>query len=112
MNAIHVKKMLAAAILALFAGLSTACSWVETTPQGDSVRVSYADAVATCTRVGNVNVSLKNKVAGVERKADKVATELATLARNEGAIMGGDNVVAESPVSDGRQEFGVYRCNN
>ena len=112
MNAIHVKKKLAAGTSVLFAGLLTACSWVETTPEGDSVRVAYADAVANCARKGNVNVSLKNKVAGIDRKANKVATELATLARNEGAIMGGDNVVAESPVSDGRQEFGVYRCNN
>jgi len=112
MNTIHVNKILATGRLVLLAGLLTACSWVETTPQGGSVRVAYADAVANCARVGNVTVSLKNKVAGVERKANKVATELATLARNEGAVMGGDTVVAESPVSQGRQEFGVYQCNN
>jgi hypothetical protein len=35
---------------------------------------------------------------------------LVALARNEAALMGGDTVVAESPVKDGRQLFGVYRC--
>jgi hypothetical protein len=40
----------------------------------------------------------------------KVAGELEALARNEAALMGGDTVVAELPVKDGRQVFGVYRC--
>jgi hypothetical protein len=61
-------------------------------------------------RKGKVTVSLKNRVAGVERKPTKVAAELATLARNEGAQLGGDTVVAETPVSDGSQVFGVYQC--
>jgi hypothetical protein len=39
-----------------------------------------------------------------------VAEELATLARNEGALLGGDTVAAESPVAEGRQTFGVYQC--
>jgi hypothetical protein len=112
MRTIHVNQILAAGLLVLLAGLAVGCSWVKTTPQGDSVRVAYADAVSNCTRVGDVKVSLKNKVAGIERKAGKVATELATLARNEGAVMGGDTVVAQSPVSEGHQAFGVYRCNH
>ena len=45
-----------------------------------------------------------------ERKPPKVADELATLARNEGALLDGDTVVAESTVADGRQVFGVFRC--
>jgi hypothetical protein len=50
-------------------------------------------------------------VAGVERKPTKVANELATLARNEGALLGGDTVVAEGSVAEGRQVFGVYDCD-
>ena len=97
-------------IMAAVMGAPAACTWVETTPGGESVSVASADAVTQCERKGKVTVSLKSRVAGVERKATKVATELATLARNEGAQLGGDTVVAESAVADGSQVFGVYRC--
>jgi len=112
MKNIHINNMFAGGILALFAGFLTACTWVKPTPAGEFVRVAYADAVVACTRKGNVKVSLKDKVAGVGRKAEKVAMELSVLARNEAATMGGDTVVAESPVSEGSQEFGVYQCKH
>lgn len=105
-----MKRTLLAALMSGLAAAAGACSWVKTTPQGESVRVASVDEVGTCVRQGKVTVSLKNRVAGVERKPTKVATELATLARNEGATLGGDTVVAETPVSEGRQVFGVYRC--
>jgi hypothetical protein len=105
-----MNKILAAATLGILLGLLNACTWVKTTPEGESVRVASADAVSGCERKGKVTVSVKNRVSGVERKPTKVATELATLARNEGALLGGDTVVAETAVADGRQVFGVYRC--
>jgi hypothetical protein len=97
--------------LALGLFLAAACTWVKPTPAGESVRVATADAVAACERKGKVTVSLKSRVAGVERKPTKVANELATLARNEGALLGGDTVVAEGSVAEGRQVFGVYDCD-
>jgi len=97
--------------LALGLFLGAACTWVKPTPAGESVRVATADAVAACERKGKVAVSLKSRVAGVERKPTKVANELATLARNEGALLGGDTVVAEGSVAEGRQVFGVYDCD-
>ena len=105
-----MNKISAAATLVILAGLMHACTWVKTTTEGESVRVASADAVSGCERKGKVTVSVKNRVSGVERKPTKVATELATLARNEGALLGGDTVVAETAVADGRQVFGVYRC--
>jgi hypothetical protein len=108
MKSVYWNKKFTTAIL--LAALSSGCTWVKPTPAGEFVRVAYADAVGACTRKGTVKVSLKDKVAGVGRKAEKVATELSVLARNEGATMGGDTVVAESPVSEGSQEFGVYQC--
>lgn len=100
----------AAVALVVLTSLLNACTWVKTTPEGDSVRVASADAVSGCERKGKVTVSVKNRVSGIERKPTKVATELAALARNEGALLGGDTVVAETAVADGRQVFGVYRC--
>jgi hypothetical protein len=97
--------------LALGLFLASACTWVKPTPAGEPVRVATADEVSACERKGKVTVSLKSRVAGVERKPTKVANELATLARNEGGLLGGDTVVAESPVAEGRQVFGVYDCS-
>lgn len=99
----------ALAATALIAQLG-ACTWVQTTPEGQKVSVGTADSVATCQRLGKVTVSVKSRVGGVERKPGKVAGELATLARNEGATMGGDTVVAESEDLNGSQVFGVYDC--
>jgi hypothetical protein len=104
-----IRPFVAATAFAAAVGLS-ACTWVKTTPEGEAVRVASADAVADCERKGKVTVSLKNRVAGVERKPTKVAEELATLARNEAAGLGGDTVVAETDPSEGSQVFGVYDC--
>jgi hypothetical protein len=96
--------------IVLCAAMVGACTWVKPTPAGELVRVAPASDVANCARKGKVTVSVKNRVSGVERKPTKVATELATLARNEASLLGGDTVVAESSVADGRQVFGVYHC--
>lgn len=103
------RKLQYTALLMLVAVLQ-ACTWVKTTPGGETVRVAEAGEVSDCVRKGEVNVSLKSRVGGFERKPGKVATELATLARNEAATMGADAVVAESTVKDGRQQFGAYQC--
>jgi len=105
-----MNKYLNIAIVAVLAAWLQGCSWVQTTPLGEAVRVASADEVADCQRKSKVTVSLKNRVAGVERKQTKVAGELATLARNEGGRLGGDTVVAESAVSEGSQVWGIYDC--
>jgi hypothetical protein len=101
-----------AACALLLVGLAGGCTWVKTTAEGETVRVASAGDVDSCERKGKVTVSVKNRVAAVERKPTKVATELAALARNEAPGMGGDTVVPESAVAEGRQQFGVYRCGS
>ena len=93
-------------IVLLLAG----CTWVKPAPGAESVMVASSEAVGGCKRLGKVTVSVKNRVAAVERNATRVETELATLARNEAVTMGGDTVAAESQVADGRQVYGVFRC--
>ena len=105
-----MNRILAVTTLLALAEWLHACTWVKTTPGGEAVRVAQASEVGDCVRKGEVNVSLKSRVGGFERKPGKVATELATLARNEAATMGANAVVAETPVKDGRQQFGAYQC--
>lgn len=98
-------------IVAALAILAAAgCTWVKTTPGGEEVRVLTADRVSTCVKLGDTTVSLMHRVAGINRSQEKVRKELATLARNSAAEIGGDTVVATSPVRDGQQTFDVYQC--
>jgi len=106
----NMKRLMVCVLMMGLTALVGACTWVKATPSGESVRVASADAVGDCVRKGKVTVSVKNRVAAVERKPTKVASELATLARNEAATLGGDTVVAETAVSEGSQVFGVYEC--
>lgn len=87
-----------------------ACTWVKPTAEGEKVKIATAEEVTACKRLGKTSVSLLDKVAGIERNQQKVKTELETLARNSGADMGGNAVVAETQPKDGKQTFGVYEC--
>jgi len=98
--------LLCAAMMTLVAG----CTWVKPTSGGADVQLADASQVADCQRLGKVNVSVKDRIGRINRKVSKVESELGTLARNEGAVMGGNTVAAESEIADGRQEFAVYDC--
>jgi hypothetical protein len=104
-----MKKYLLILLLVLTPG---ACTWVNLTPGGETVRVADADSVATCERKGKTIISLKADVAGIERNREKVKTELETLARNSAAELGGDTIVAASEIANGKQTFEVYLCLN
>lgn len=99
-------------IIAVSVVLTTlhACTWVKPTPEAAKVVVSDSAGVANCIRKGAVNASLKSRVGAFERKPGKVAGELETLARNDAAASGGDTIVAESEIDEGRQTFGIYKC--
>ena len=90
--------------------LLASCTWVQLTSAGAGVRLATPNEVTNCTRVGRTLVHTVSEVALIERGGDKQQTELVTLARNEGADLGGNVVVAESIIADGEQTFGVYRC--
>ena len=106
-----MNKLQTAFVLVILVILMPSCTWVKVTPEGAKVRLATASEVVDCERKGEVTASLKSRVGGFERKPGKVAGELETLARNEGAEMGGDAVVAKSNVREGRQDFSIYRCN-
>lgn len=87
-----------------------ACTWVDVSPQGEDVRVLEAERVSACERVGKTTVNTAASVAGLKRHAEKVQSELDTLARNSAAEIGGDTVVRVGEPVEGRQVYEVYRC--
>lgn len=90
--------------------LSACSSWVQVTAEGQGVRVATTQDIANCTRVGTANVNAVDNIAFVQRGAARLQEELISLARNEGGRLGGNRVVPESTIADGRQTFGVFRC--
>ncbi|MBU2097782.1 MAG: DUF4156 domain-containing protein [Gammaproteobacteria bacterium] len=85
-------------------------SWVQITPEGAPVQLATTAEVANCTRVGTANVNALDNIGFVQRGANRLQEELVSLARNEGGRLGGNRVVPESVINEGRQSFGVFRC--
>ena len=95
--------------------LSTAlvgCTWVKRPPAADRIVVVTEAEAASCTRLGQVRSSVRDRVAGVQRRAEKVAEELETLARTSAMELGGDALVPLGPVRGGAREYVVYRCRD
>lgn len=97
----------------VLAVVACACTWVEPKPEAVGVALATAMDVQSCERLGSTNVKGVSKVGIFVRKDDKVATELAALAKDQAFSMGGDTLVRESELSaDGEMKFGVFRCAN
>jgi hypothetical protein len=103
-------KKLSLAVIAI-AAVTSSCTWVKVTEKGSSVAVANAANVRGCANLSEVTVSVTSKVGFIKRDADKVATELANLARNEAVGLGGDTIVPSSTIENGKQSFNVYKCN-
>lgn len=92
--------------------LLVACgnSWVQLTPQGQQVQLATTAQISNCQRAGTANVNAADSIGFVQRSARQLQEELVTLARNEAGNIGGNRVVPESTINDGRQTFGIFRC--
>ena len=98
-------------LLMALAVVSSGCTWIKLTPEAGEVQIGAANAVANCKRVGTTKARTKTKVGFIARSQEKVAKELATLARNDATELGGNTVVADGPISaDGVQRFVIYDC--
>ena len=87
-----------------------ACTWVTLSDDGKSVRLLTENEAADCKKIGTAQSQVKSVVAGVERSQDKMREELAALARNAAADIGGNAIAASSAIEAGIQHFFVYKC--
>ena len=95
----------------LIGSISLSCSnWVQVTSNGASVRLLTMQETTSCERIGSARAQTLGSVVGLERGAERLQDELSRIARNEAGDMGGNAIVPESVISDGRQAFGVYLC--
>ena len=92
--------------------LSAGCTYVKTDTAAQGVVLANESRIQNCKRIGTANAKVKADIVGINRKQQKVASELLALARNEAVNLGGNTLVSDSPIEDGRQRFIVYKCPN
>jgi hypothetical protein len=88
----------------------TGCATVKLSENGEKVRMLGPEEVSTCKKLGQSNVSITAKVLGIDRPIDTLTKELALIARDSAANMGGDTIVPLTVIDDGKQSFVVYKC--
>jgi hypothetical protein len=102
-----------AALLIGFVAQSAGCTWVKMDPAAAHVRVlPLGRQMASCRRLGEIAVSVKDHVGPYERNTMKVRDELETLARNEALTLHANTVQPEAEPADGQQRWIAYRCND
>ena len=89
--------------------LLSACSFIELSDAGKVVELRSAQEVASCESKGTTTTQVLDKII-FKREQESMAAELADLARNRAAEMGGDTIVPTSEIAEGKQSFAVYRC--
>ena len=97
-------------ILTAILSLMSACTWVQLTTAGEQVEIRAINQVPGCERLGRASSTTMDRLIVVDRSTERQREELLTLARNEAANMGGNVIVATTDISNGRQQFDVFRC--
>ena len=92
--------------------LAGGCTFVPLEPAAEGVRVIGESEAAACQRLGTTHVSVLDRVGIIDRSADKVAAELDVLARNSAAGRGGDAVLRDGAVEEGRRSYVIYQCGS
>ncbi|HVF35160.1 MAG TPA: DUF4156 domain-containing protein [Candidatus Saccharimonadia bacterium] len=98
--------------LALLAAIALGgCTWVEPDHEGLAVEVARpGQDLGRCAMRGEVTVSVKADIAGIDRNELKVRDELESLARNEAATLRATHVQALGEPRGGEQRFAAYDC--
>lgn len=96
----------------LGAALVSGCTFVELNPQADEVLVLKPHQARECEQVRRSSSQVLDKLWFINRNQEKMAEELQTLARNTAVELGGNAVVADSEIVNGKQSFIIYNCQS
>ena len=83
---------------------------METTKEGKEVSLVKLFNVSNCSKLGTTNVSVTHKIGIITRGDETVTEELVIVAKNSAAKRGGDSIVANGPVVEGKMSFDIYKC--
>ena len=87
----------------------TGCATIKLSENGEKVRVLAPEEVSTCKKLGKSNASVTAKALGISRPIETLTKELASIARNSAANMGGDTIVPLTVIEEGKQSIVVYK---
>ncbi len=100
-------------LLIIAIALLVGCTWVKMDSGAAQIRVlPLGQQLASCRRLGEVAVSVQDRVGPYERSSVKVRDELETLARNEALTLHADSVQPVAEPVDGQQRWVAYRCHD
>ena len=102
----HMRSLLFACLLLIL----PACTWVPLDPQAHQVKVLPAGGGAGCQSLGEVAVTVKDRVAFYQRDQLKVRDELETLARNEALRLQANAMAPLDQPANGSQRFLALHC--
>ena len=86
------------------------CTWVDLEPEATDVLLLKPFQVKECETLRRTTSEVLDKVGFINRNSEKLANELATLARNTAVEYGGNAVVADSEIEEGKQTFIILDC--
>lgn len=86
------------------------CTLVEIEDAQFAVEVVSLKDVEQCDRLGTTQASTPVVQGGQERDPLEIGQSLLARAKTNASRMGGDTVVAQGPVLNGRQTFVVFVC--
>lgn len=87
------------------------CTFVKMAPGAAEVQVVAQDKnMNACEKVGEIEVSVKNRLGPYQREDMSVQDELETLARNEAPDLHADVIQPREAPKDGEQRFLAFRC--
>lgn len=87
------------------------CEWVKLETPARQIHVQrLGQDVSACQRLGEIAVSVRDRVGPYERNTLRVKDELETLARNEAVTLHADTVQPLSGPDDGQQRWVALNC--
>ena len=90
--------------------IASACTWVAVTPGAEKVTLVKAEHIMSCAKLGSTKANVLDKVGFIERRDADIEANLLSVAKNTAIDMGGDTVVADTPMRAGTQTFSIYKC--
>lgn len=103
-----MKKLLLVPVLGTL--FLSGCNFVKLSAQAEDVLVLKPYQARECEQIRRTTSQVMSKVWFVNRNEDSMSEELTTLAKNTAIELGGNAVVPDSTIVEGKQRFIVYNC--
>lgn len=104
-----VKRMIVPVVGAL---MVSGCSFVNLNPKAQDVLLLKPYQARECDQLRRSTSQVLSKIWFINRSKDAMEDELVILAKNTAADLGGNAVVPDSEIVDGKQTFVIYNCQH